>query len=104
MAPKHTPRTEYSAATKNYFIGAVLSGRVCVREAGRMFGINKSSAHRIWNRYKERGTVENLPRSGRPPKSDEITPRLRPQTARNRRRRMAQSKPSNKIRAHNKVR
>ena len=75
-----TPRTQYDTPTKNRLVGAIEAGK-SVREAGRMFGVKKSTADRIWKRYKSSGNTENLPRSGRPTEVSERTKRLVLRTA-----------------------
>jgi len=60
-------RTVYDSPKKNRFIGVIESG-MHVREAGRKYGITKSSADRIWRKYLEMGTTHTHPRSGRPRK------------------------------------
>ena len=65
MSECKTSCSQYDTPTKNRLIGAIVAGKsVC--EAGRMFGITKSSADRIWNHYKLSRNTQNLPRSGRP--------------------------------------
>jgi len=66
-------RTVFDTPTKNRFIGAIENG-MDVKEAGRKYSINKSSAYRLWKKYVEMGTTHARPRSGRPRK---VTPRVK---------------------------
>lgn len=85
MQGNNKGRAQYDTATKNRLVGAIVAGK-SVREAGRMFGVSKSSADRIWRRYKMNGNTENLPRSGRPEKFSLRTKRLVTRIAVNHRR------------------
>ncbi|KAF4620782.1 hypothetical protein D9613_000081 [Agrocybe pediades] len=85
MARKKTTHSEYDSATKNKLIGAIVMGAT-ISEAGRRFGVSKTSAHRIWKRYESQGNTENLPRSGRPSKVNDRMRRCIVQTARKNRR------------------
>ena len=69
MPPK-TSRVQIDEATKNQFIGAVVTGK-SVRQAGRKYGIHKSTAQDIWTKWKKTESTENLPCSGRPKKTME---------------------------------
>ena len=80
MKENETSRTQYDTPTKNQFISAVEAGKsVC--EGGSMFGIKKSSAHRIWKRYETRRNLQNLQCSGRPKEVSNRTKWLMVQTA-----------------------
>lgn len=65
MPPERKAGSEISSQTKIQFIGAVNAGQT-VAAAARHYGINESSARNISTRFRNTGSVENLPRSGRP--------------------------------------
>ena len=79
MKENETSRTQYDTPTKNRFISTVEAGK-SVHEAGSMFGIKKSSADRIWKRYKTSGNSQNLQRSGHPKEVSDQTKQLMVQT------------------------
>lgn len=66
---------ELDEATKNKLIGACVAGK-SPAQAGKLFGINSSTAKYVWRKYKKTGTVENRQRTGRPRKLDERSERL----------------------------
>ena len=70
MTPPKTTRVQIDEATKNQFIGAVVAG-LSVRQAGKQYGIRKSTAQDIWKKWQKTGSAENLPRTGRPKKTTE---------------------------------
>ena len=80
MKENETSHTQYGTPTKNRFISTVKAGK-SVHEAGSMFGIKKSSAHRIWKRYETSRNSQNLRRSGHPKEVSDRTKRLVVRTA-----------------------
>jgi transposase len=64
MPEPKTSRCQHSSATKNLFIGAVLSGQD-IAQAAWKFGLKDSTAHSIMKKYNTTGTAKNRPRSGR---------------------------------------
>ena len=67
MSEPKTTRHQVPSHTKNQFVGAVIAG-ANVADAAVTFGIKRTTAMKIWRKYEETGSVENKPRSGRPPK------------------------------------
>ena len=74
VLPK-TSRVQHDEATKNQFIGAVLTG-INIQKAGRLFGIKPGTAQGIWDKFHKKRSTENLPRSGRPKKTTDREDRL----------------------------
>ena len=70
--PKDMLRHEHDKAAKNQFIGAMLATQK-LNESALLTGILYETARKIWRKYREHGSVENLPRSGRPKKIDKHT-------------------------------
>jgi transposase len=70
--PKDTTKPQHSSDIKNQFIGAMLVDRK-LRKNSDKFHIPYDTAQKIWKKYQEMGSVENRPRSGRPPK---MTPKM----------------------------
>ncbi|KAF9535922.1 hypothetical protein CPC08DRAFT_771860 [Agrocybe pediades] len=60
-------RPEVNEETKNHFVGGVVS-ELSICEAARRFGLKRSTAHNIWKKYEETGSVENLPQNVGPRK------------------------------------
>jgi transposase len=58
--------------TKNQFIGAMIAEENIKKHAAT-FDIPYETARKIWKKYRDTGSVENRPRSGRP---KVITPRM----------------------------
>ncbi|KAF5312429.1 hypothetical protein D9619_003837 [Psilocybe cf. subviscida] len=65
MAAKRRKGPEINEDTKNQLIGAVNAGQ-SIAKAARHYRINESTARNIVQKYRKTGSVENLPRSGRP--------------------------------------
>jgi transposase len=63
MPKAHHTRQHRSVEDKALLVGAVLGGKT-VTEAAKEFGFRLSTAHDIWKRYQENGTVEDLPQTG----------------------------------------
>jgi transposase len=62
----------HDTETKSHFIGAMLV-KENIKENAATFRIPYETARKIWKKYKDTGSVENRPRSGRP---KTITPRM----------------------------
>lgn len=65
MPLEHEEGCEIDSETKNQFIGAVNAGQK-VAQAARHYGIKTSTARNITAKFRNTGSVKNLPRSGRP--------------------------------------
>lgn len=65
MPPKRRKGPEIDLERKNQFIGAVNAGQD-IAKAARHYGINSSTTRNIVQKFRNTGSVENLPRSGRP--------------------------------------
>ena len=75
MTRSKTNRVQIDEATKNRFIGSVVAG-ISVRQAGKQYGIHKSTAQDMWKKWQKTGSTENLPCTGRPKKTTEHIERL----------------------------
>ncbi|CAK5283824.1 unnamed protein product [Mycena citricolor] len=83
--PKLTSRPHHSTEIKNQFIGAMLV-ESNIKKNATSFGIPYETARKLWKKYQETGSVDNLPRSGRPKKvTDQMKAKI-VQTARENRR------------------
>ncbi|CAK5268436.1 unnamed protein product [Mycena citricolor] len=63
--PRATTHPRHSEEVKNQFVGAMVA-QPNLKNHSAAFGIPYHTARKIWKKYKERGTVENIPSSGHP--------------------------------------
>lgn len=75
MMPSKTNRVQIDEATKNRFIGSVVAG-LSVHQAGKQYGICKSTTQDMWKKWQKTGSTENLPRTGHIKKTTECIEHL----------------------------
>ena len=75
MTPSKTNRVQIDEATKNRFIGSVVAG-LSICQAGKQYGIRKSTAQDMWKKWQKTGSTENLPCTGHPKKTTECIEHL----------------------------